>query len=82
MDNKEIVYLILQDKYLRMFLNKEDYTEEEAIANSSKLFPTDWSFINIDDNIKYINEAISKGKNLKEVYDFADDKNESGIPRL
>ena len=51
MDNKEIVYLILQDKYLRLAFNKEDYTEEEVILNSSKIFPTDWSYLNIDDNL-------------------------------
>ena len=81
MDNKEIVYLILQDKYLRLAFNKEDYTEEEVILNSSSIFFNDWSYLNIDDKIKYINEAISKKENLKSMFDFSDEK-ESSIPKL
>ena len=68
MDKREIVYLMLQDKYIKMILNKNNYTSEEVGANSHNLFPLDWSFVDIENKIKYITEAIEEKKNLIYVY--------------
>lgn len=75
MDKKEVAYLILQDKYIKIILNKDDYTAEEVTANSHKLFPFDWSFVDIEDKIRYITEAIKEKKNLIEVYERETNEN-------
>ncbi len=67
MEAKEIAYLLLQHKYLCMILGKEDYTEEEALAQSHKVFPTNWYFTDTDRKIKLIARAIKEKRNLREI---------------
>lgn len=72
MDEKEIVYLILQDKYLKM-LGYENYSEDQMIAENLDVFPIDWFLIDFDKRIKLISEAIKKGKKLNEFADLEHD---------
>lgn len=78
MDAKEIAYLLLQDKYLRMILGKDNYTEDEVFAQIHKLFPMDWSLLGVDLKIKLIAKAIKEKKNLREIFDR--ESNENMLP--
>ncbi|MBR2678528.1 MAG: hypothetical protein IKE63_03840 [Bacilli bacterium] len=69
MDTKEIVYLLLQDKYLKIILGKDKYTEDEVMAQSHMLFPMDWSYVDYDLKNKLISKAIKEKRNLREIYE-------------
>lgn len=69
METNEVAYLLLQNRYLKMILEKDNYSEEEVLKMHHKLFPTDWTYIDFDLRNKLIAKAIKEKKNLIEVYE-------------
>ena len=69
MTNEDIAYLLLQNKYLKQKLGKDNYTEAEVIANSNKIFPMDWFSIDAKTRIKIISKAIKEKRDLNEIYE-------------
>lgn len=72
MENKEIAYLILQSKYLKM-LGYDNSSEEEILKNSLKLFPSDWFNYDIDKKIELIAKAINNNVNLNSIVEDLED---------
>ncbi len=69
MDNRDIAYLLLQDKYIKKELGQDDYTEQDIIEKSNDLFPEDWFLLDVQDRINIIAKAINEKKNLIYIYE-------------
>ena len=67
--NKEAAYLLLQNQYLKQILDKDEYTEEEVIEYSNKLFPNEWFLIDVEKRIQLISKAIKEKRDLNEIYE-------------
>ena len=65
---KEIGYMLLQDKYLKVILGKDNYTTKEVMLKSYKLFPKNWSFADLDMKNRLITKAIKEKRSLVEIY--------------
>ena len=69
MNNEDVAYLLLQDKYIKQELKQEDYTEEDLMKKTQYLFPGDWFSLDVKDRIKIIAKAINEKKNLIYIYE-------------
>ncbi len=60
---KQIVYLLLQNKYLKN-LGLDNVPKEELLKRKSIIFPDKWFSLDIDKQIEYIMFAIDRNQTL------------------
>lgn len=64
-----MVYLLLQDQYLKMILEKKDYTEEEGLEALRRSVPSGFAYLDHDKKNILIAQAIREKISLTRIFD-------------
>lgn len=66
-ENKQLAYLILQNKYLQL-MEKDYKSESEILSELNEVFPEDWTIkYDIEKRIELLGKAIKEKRNVIEI---------------